>query len=66
MSNLNDAVHNAEQALADANLAVTVNADALKTVQAEIAALERVIPKVTFHDLISAQIRDTQKRRAGL
>ena len=64
--NLNDAVHNAEQALADANLAVTVNADELAAIQKEILELERIIPRVTFHDLIKAQIRDTQRRRAGL
>jgi hypothetical protein len=66
MSNLNDAVHNAEQALADANLAVTVNADALKTVQADIKKLEAIVPRVTRIDLVRQQMADTARRRAGL
>ena len=56
----------AAQALDAATVAAKENADKLESIQAEIAAIERVIPRVTFNDLIKQQIRDTQRRRAGL
>ncbi len=59
-------IREASQVLDAANADAQQNADALKSVQAEIAALEKVIPKITFNDLIKAQCADTQKRRAGL
>lgn len=49
-----------------ANDAAKANADALKQTQHEIAALEKLVPKITFNDLAKAQCADTQKRRAGL
>lgn len=61
-----ESVRMASEQLDAANLAVETNADKLKSVQAEIAAIEKKIPRLTFHDLIKAQIRDTQLRRAGL
>ena len=49
-----------------ANVAAETNATALKSVQAEIRALEKVIPKITFNDLAKQMAADTQRRRAGI
>jgi hypothetical protein len=59
-------IRDASNVLDAANLAAQENADALKSTQTEIAALEKVIPKITFNDLIKAQCRDTAARRAGI
>ncbi len=59
-------IRDASRLLDAANGAAQTNADALKSVQAEIAGLEKVIPKITFNDLAKAQARETQRRRAGV
>ncbi len=59
-------IRDAAAVLDAANADAQENAAALKTVQAAITALEKVLPKTTFNDLIKAQCRDTAARRAGL
>jgi hypothetical protein len=52
--------------LDQANIAAQANADALKSTQAEVAKLEKIIPSVTRMDLVKQMSADTQRRRAGL
>ena len=59
-------VGDAAQHLENATAAVESNETALTETRAEIAALEKIVPRSTFHDLIKAQCADTQRRRAGL
>jgi hypothetical protein len=49
-----------------ANVAAKENADALKATQTEIAALEKIVPRVTRIDLVKQMSADTQRRRAGV
>lgn len=59
-------IRDASRALDAANLAAEANADALAGTQGEIAALEKVIPRVTRIDLVKAMAAETQRRRMGL
>jgi hypothetical protein len=59
-------IADAAAVLDQANRAAQVNADALKSTQSEIAALEKIVPRVTRIDLVKQMSRDTQARRAGL
>jgi len=52
--------------LETATAAIESNETELKETRAEIAALEKQVPKCTFNDLIKAQCADTQRRQAGL
>jgi len=61
-----DRIAEAAGALEAAKLAAKANGDKLAATQAEIAAIEKVIPKITFNDLAKAMAAETQKRRAGL
>ena len=49
-----------------ATAAVESNETELKETRAEIATLEKQVPKCTFNDLIKQQCAETQRRRAGL
>jgi hypothetical protein len=59
-------IRDAAAVLDAANLAAQENADTLKSVQTEIAALEKIVPRVTRIDLVKQMSADTQRRRAGL
>jgi hypothetical protein len=59
-------VGDAAQHLENATAAVESNETELKETRAEIAVLEKLVPKQTFNDLIKQQCADTQRRRAGL
>jgi hypothetical protein len=61
-----DRVREAAAVLDAANVAAKVNADEIKSTQAEIATLEKTIPKITRMDLVKQMSADTQRRRAGL
>lgn len=58
-------VGDASRALDATTAAVESNETELKETRAEIAALEKQVPKQTFNDLIKQQCADTQRRRAG-
>ena len=60
------AVTAAEQRLADATAAIAANESALDDIRVTIKTLEASVPRVTFHDLIKQQCKDTAARRAGL
>lgn len=60
------AVGNAYATLDAATSAIADNESALTAARAEIVALDKLVPRETFHDLIQAQCRETQRRRAGL
>jgi len=62
VANVGDAAGTLETSTA----AVESNETGLKETRAEIAALEKQVPKQTFNDLIKQQCADTQRRRAGL
>ena len=49
-----------------ANAATLANAAETKATQAEIAELEKTIPRVTRIDLVKQMMADTQRRRAGV
>jgi hypothetical protein len=49
-----------------ANIAAQKNAGAIYATQAEIAELERTIPRISRIDLVKEMSRETQLRRAGL
>ena len=51
--------------LDQANQAAQANADTLKSTQAEVAKLEKIIPSVTRIDLVKQMSAETQRRRAG-
>lgn len=59
-------IRDAAKLLDQANQAAQENADALKSTQAEVAALEKIVPRVTRMDLVKQMSADTQRRRAGL
>jgi hypothetical protein len=59
-------IRDAAAVLDQANVAAEANADAIKTTQAEVARLEKIIPSVTRMDLVKQMSADTQRRRAGL
>jgi len=59
-------IREASQVLDAVNADALKNSDALKSVQVEIATLEKKLPRTTFNDLIKAQCRATALRRAGL
>ena len=59
-------VGDASRALDAVTAAVESNETELKETRAEIAALEKQVPKQTFNDLIKQQCADTQRRLAGL
>ena len=73
LAELSDPERNAIARIADAaavldaaNLAAQANADNLKSTQAEIAALAKIVPTVSRIDLVKQMSADTQRRRAGL
>jgi hypothetical protein len=59
-------VGDASRELETATANIAANETALADTRAEIAALEKLVPKQTFNDLIKQQCADTQRRRAGL
>lgn len=59
-------IRDAAQVLDAANVAAQDHADRLAKVRSEIAALEKITPKISFNDLAKAMARDTQRRRMGL
>ena len=59
-------VSDASRALEAATAAVESNETELKETRAEIVALEKLVPRQTFNDLIKQQCAETQRRRAGL
>ena len=52
--------------LDQANADAKANADEIKLTQSEVAALEKIVPRVTRMDLVKQMSADTQRRRAGL
>jgi hypothetical protein len=61
-----DGVRVAAGNLDDATTAVTQAEQALRETRAEIAAIEKVLPRMTHTDLAKAFIADSNRRRAGL
>ena len=58
-------IGDASRALNAATSAIADNERALAETRAEIVALDKLVPRQTFNDLIKQQCADTQRRRAG-
>lgn len=58
-------VSNAAQRVEDITVAIAANELATKEVQAEIAALEKLVPRQTRIDLVKQMCRETVLRRSG-
>jgi hypothetical protein len=58
-------IGNAARALDAATDAIANNESALTETRAEIAKLEKLVPKQTFNDLIKQQCAETARRRMG-
>jgi phage-related tail protein len=59
-------VGDASRQLDAATSAIADNEKALAQTQAEITALDKIVPRQTHTDLVKQQIADTARRRAGL
>jgi hypothetical protein len=59
-------IGDASRALDAATDAISANESKLVETRAEIAALDKIVPRQTFNDLAKQMAADTQRRRAGL
>jgi hypothetical protein len=59
-------VGDASRDLEAATANIADNEKALADTRAEIVALEKIVPRQSFYDLIKQQCAETQRRRAGL
>lgn len=73
IATLNDAtrarvahVGDAARSLEAATAAIADNESALAQTQAEIIALDKIVPRQTRIDLVKQQCAETQRRRAGI